>query len=515
MQNCPFPVRPYDQSKLIKNANLININYTNQDFWSMKSRLLDFVKERFSDTFNDIIESDLAIMLIENWAFIADTLSFKIDQIANEIYIDTVSEVDNAFRLCLLVGFEPTPPIAARSMWSATITNILATDLSIPTPIGVSYQSELGGRTIELFPADQNNNPLFDQDIVIPAGAIFNTNIIGLEGETRDQTEAGSGAINQSFKLGFGPVIKGSVRVYVDGLQWQEVNYFTDAQSNKEYRIEYDPDYNAFIIFGNNKGGLIPSKGSDIRVVYRVGGGVVGNIVTGGIETQINALVPGFGFRVPVTFSNYTKGEFGYDGDSITDIKRKLPIYLRTQDRAVTGEDYQTICDQFTTLYHGSVGKSTVVLRNYGCAANIIDIYILAKNGVDGLDYASNDLKVDLKERLDKVKMFTDFACIKDGQVKYVNVNVDVILDKFYKKFQDEYNIKINRRITSYFDLNNWDYGQVLKATDIIQILGDIKELRSINVNFLTSDSSETDIVSTNFYEIIRPQDIEINFIYE
>ena len=74
---------------------------------------------------------------------------------------------------------------------------------------------------------------------------------------------------------------------------------------------------------------------------------------------------------------------------------------------------------------------------------------------------------------------------------------------------------KINRRITSYFDLNNWDYGQVLKASDIIQILGDIKELRSISVNFLTSDASETDIVSTNFYEIIRPQDIEINFIYE
>lgn len=514
-QNCPFPVQPYDQSKLIKNASLVNINYTNQDFWSMKSRLIDFTKEQFADAFTDFVEADLAIMLIENWAFIADTLSFKIDQIANEIFIDTVSEIDNAFRLALFVGFKPTPPIASSSRWSAIINNVLDTDLSISTPIAVSFQSEVGGKTIELFAADQNNNPIFDQDIVIPAGAITNTNIIGLEGITRQQTETGTGEINQSYRLSFGPVIANSIRVFVDGTQWTLVDFFTDAQSRKEFRIENDPNYNAFIIFGNNRGGLIPSRGSNISVTYRIGGGVAGNIVTGGAETQINALVPGFNFRVPVTFRNYTKGEFGYDGDTISDIKRKLPLYLRTQDRAVTGGDYQTICDQFTTPYHGSIGKSTVVLRNYGCAANIIDIYILARDGIDGLIPATNDLKVDLKNTLNDMKMFTDFICIKDGQVKFVDVNVDLVLDKFYKKFQDEFKTKVTRQVGSFFSLNNWDFGQTLRSSDVIQELGNIKEIRSIHINFLTSDNSETDVVTTNFFEIIRPQNIEVNFIYE
>jgi len=123
-ENCPFDVTPYDQSNLVKVPNLVNLNYTNQDFWSMKSRLVSFIKEKFADSFNDFVESDLAIMLIENWAFIADTLSFKMDQIANEIFIDTVSEVDNAFRLSLLVGFKPQPPIGSRSLWSATINNV-------------------------------------------------------------------------------------------------------------------------------------------------------------------------------------------------------------------------------------------------------------------------------------------------------------------------------------------------------------------------------------------------------
>src|ERR1700753_67936 len=107
MSQCSFNVVPYGQASSLSQPNVISLNYTNQDFWSMKSRLMDFIKSNFTNDFNDFVESSLAIMLIENWAFIADTLSFKMDQIANEIFIDTVTEVENAFRLAKLVGFQP------------------------------------------------------------------------------------------------------------------------------------------------------------------------------------------------------------------------------------------------------------------------------------------------------------------------------------------------------------------------------------------------------------------------
>lgn len=357
MANCPFDVTPYDQSGIIKSANLVNVNYTNQDFWSMKARLVDFIKEQFGNDFNDFVEAQIAIMLIENWAFIADTLSFKIDQIANEIFIDTVSEVDNAFRLCLLVGFKPLPPIAARSMWSATLSGLLATDMVIPTPVVVDISTESGPRTIELFPADSNNDPIFTDNIIISAGSFLNTSIIGLEGQTHNQNEVGNGEISQFYRLAFGPVIWDSVRVQVDGSDWTLVDYFTDSQPRQEFRVEYDPNYNAFVLFGNNTAGMIPSNGSQVLITYRTGGGVAGNIVSGSVELQRSYPVPGFDFRVPVSFRNYTQGSFGYDGDGIDDIKRKLPPYLRSQNRAVTGGDYQTFANQFSTPYNGLVGK--------------------------------------------------------------------------------------------------------------------------------------------------------------
>jgi hypothetical protein len=122
MSNCPFDVNPYSQSRDSKTKSFPNINYANQDFWSLKTRLIEFIRERFGEngteipnTFNDFVESSIAIMLIENWAFIGDMLSFKMDQIVNELFIDTLTETENAFRLAKLVGFKPQPPVPSRS----------------------------------------------------------------------------------------------------------------------------------------------------------------------------------------------------------------------------------------------------------------------------------------------------------------------------------------------------------------------------------------------------------------
>lgn len=521
--NCPFDISPYAKSEVTKPPQSISLNYTNQDFYSMKTRLVNFLNERFGpngsmlpNTFNDLVESSIAIMLIENWAFLADTLSFKMDQIVNELFIDTVTEVENAFRLAKLVGFKPQPPIAARSMWIATINNTLTTDLVIPTPVSIDLTSNDAPIRIELFPANSDNEPLLDEDIVIPAGSTFNQNIIGIEGITRIDEFVGTGEPAQTYQLLNGSVIYDSVRVEVDGSLWREVEYFTDSQPRKEFRVEFDSDYNGYIMFGNNRSGMIPSSGSRIRVTYRTGGGTIGNIVTGVVETQKQATVPGLAFSVPISFRNYTKGQYGYDGDTIEDIRRKLPRWSRIQDRIVTGEDYKNFADQFTTPYHGQVGKSIAALRNHGCSGNIIDLYILAKSDTDGLEEAGNELKVSLSEEINEKKMLTDFVCIRDGVVVNVDVEVDVTLDKFYRKFELEYRENIQRRITNFFSLHNWEYGKTLRDADLIKELSDIKEIETYDINFVTSDSDNSgSIVTTRFMEIIRPDQITITFLYK
>lgn len=515
-QTCSLDDLPLSQSPATQRPTNVNLNYTNQDFWSMKSRLVQFIKERFENEFTDFVESSIAIMLIENWAFLADTLSFKMDQIVNELFVDTVAEVENAFRLAKLVGFQPTPPIPARAFFSATITQALSTDLVIPAPVIVDLTSNNTPITYELFPADEDNNPVFDGDIIIPSGQFTNTAIIGVEGSTITESFVGTGEVSQTLSLAFFPVIYDSIRVDIDGSRWEQVDYFTDSQPRKEYRIEFDSNYVGYIIFGNNVTGQIPSVSSNIVVTYRNGGGTVGNIVTNFISLQRNAQVPGFDFGVTVSYTNYTKGEFGYNGDGVEEIRRKLPAFVATQNRAVTGEDYKTISDQFKTASNGQVGKSTAVLRNSGCAGNIVEIYVLARDGENGLQEAEDTLKVDLASELDDKKMLTDIVCVKDGVVIEVDIIIDLILDKFYRKFKEEIEARAVRRLTDYFKLVNWDYNQNLSSADIIKVLADIKEVKRVEVNLVTTDSDNSgSLVVARFFEIIRPGDISITSVFE
>ena len=516
INNCPFEIQPYAESNNIIVPNIFNLNYTNQDYWSMKTRLIDFIKQKFPNDFSDFVESSLGIMLIENWAFIADTLSFKMDQIANEVFIDTVTELENAFRLAKLVGFQPQPPISASSLWTATLNNPILSDLEIPTPFGLEVGAGTVNLSIELFPADANNNPIFDENIIIPAGNVVNASIVGLEGRTRKQEAAGNGAVGQTIALGEGPVIYDSVRVSVDGVPWDRVDYFTDSKPRREFRVEFDSNYNAFIIFGNNRAGLLPSNGSRISIVYRIGGGSVGNIINNTVSKQTVINVVGIEYPIPVSFSNYTRGQYGYDGDTIEDIKNKLPKWIRTQQRAVTGLDYKTLTDQFVTPYQGQIGKSSVVLRNHGCSGNIIDIYILALDGTDKLAEASDQLKIELNNYLEQIKMFTDFICIKNGVIVSVDVSVDLVLDRFYKKFENELRTKVERRINQFFSLSKWDYHQDLKDIDLTKALSDLKEIKRVDLTFITNDPNNGEhTVTTKFYEIIRPDVVDITFTYE
>lgn len=516
MTDCSFILEPLAVSELTSLANLPSLNYTNQDFYSMKTRLVTYIQEQFINDFADFVEGDLGIMLIENWAFLADTLSFKIDQIVNELFIDTVVELENAFRMSKLIGFMPTPPIAASAMFSATIQSPLPTDIVIPS--GMRFDLATSGTPLsyELFAADANNNPIFNQDIVIPAGDITNTSIVGLEGQTVINSFTSNGAINQTYTLTTVPVLFDSVSVTVDGQTWNLVDFFSDSKNRPEYRVEFDSLWTGYVMFGNGAAGRVPSLGSQIQVTYRTGGGTRGNVITGFITGQRGVDVPGFNFSVAVTFRNYTKGDFGYDGDTIDDIRRKLPRFAKTQDRAVTGEDYKTLGDQFVSPYNGQIGKSLAALRNYGCAGNIVDLYVLAKVGTNGLEEASDQLKAELGAYMEQKKMMTDFLCIRDGVIVLVDVIIDVTVDRFFRKFQDEIEAKIKTRINDFFVLSSWEYGQPLRDTDVIRSMSDIREIKTMDVTFTTSDPNNGgSIVSTKYFEIIRNDNVVINLMFE
>lgn len=289
---CPFDVTPLAIAKIVNTPPVYNLNYTSQDYSSMRSRLLELLQANFSKDFNDFNESSLAIMLVEVWSWLADLLSFKIDQIANELFIDTVTEPENAFRLAKLVGFKPQPPIPAKAMFTASVSSPFSTDIVLKTP--VIAQMDYGTKDIryELFAADANNNPVFDSPIIIPAGSMLTTAIVGLEGFSNFDHYKSSGKANQIHSLPYSGVCYGSTTVQVDGQPWEEVEYFTESQPLPQYIVEYNSDYKLKIIFGNGKAGIIPPQGADILIKFRTATTSGSEIITGSLESKLVTILP-------------------------------------------------------------------------------------------------------------------------------------------------------------------------------------------------------------------------------
>lgn len=517
---CPFDTTPLATPRPINNLPVYSLNYTSQDFSSIRSRTLELIKTHFGNEFNDISESSLAMMLIECWAAMADMLSFKIDQLANEFYIDTVTELENAFRLAKLVGYKPMPPLPAKAMFMAKTNGTYSRDITIRTPILIHLDGIGFDLSYELYKADANNNPIFGQSIVIPAGSTFTQSIVGLEGMSKSANFHSNGKANQSFSLSFENVYFGSIKVMVDGMVWEEVEYFSETKAKNEYIVEYDAYYKATIIFGNNKAGLIPPPNSDIVVRYRVPNSTTSEIISGSFNTKIFGALPGSGEDIVVGVSNYTKSEYGYPGDSISEIKKKLPAFIRTQNRAVTGLDYKYLIDSFATPFDGAVGKSNIVLRNHGCSGNVIDAIVLAKTGDQRLVKPNDNLKKGLLKYLNNKKMFTDFICVKDGEVIYTDVNVHVFINEKFKKLENEIKGKLLDKLGEFFDLPRWEFGNSLKEKEIIKFLSSIKEVKHFDIEFTTNKSLEEGkltetIITAKYNEIIRPDNIIINFTYE
>lgn len=518
-ENCGIEIKPYSLSgDEAKKSNPFSVSYIHQDYWSFKNRMLDYIRENRRKDFNDFSESSVVVMIAEMFAFLADTLSFKIDQWGNEIFVDTVTEPANMMRICKLTGFKPTPPTPSKAMFVGKITSPLDTDLVIQTPVKVTYGLPgVGTRTMELFAADNRNNPIVGESIIIPAGEMSSSSIVGIEGNTKSNAIESPGIPNYAMQVGYANVLKGSININVDNVSWQEVEYFTGPE--RQFTVQYNERYGAYVIFGDNENGLIPPKGSMIEISFREGGGTAGNITTGSVQTTSRIAVDGLPYMVVVEFTNYTKGEFGYDGDSIEDIRRKLPIYNKVQNRAVTGDDYRSIAELFSSPYNGSIGKATAALRHAGCAGNIIDLYVLAHSGQGLLSKPNDNLKEELAKYMDHKKMLTDFVCIRSGEIIYVDINIDIILPSIYRRSEDRIREKVSNRIVNFFDLSNWDFGKSLKESEIIRAITDIKEIEQIDIAFTTIEGLETGegstgLITAKFNEIIRPDNLTLYFNY-
>jgi hypothetical protein len=177
--------------------------------------------------------------------------------------------------------------------------------------------------------------------------AIHRVNWVGLNAVGAEQARTvaaaellgtGTGDADQQYALTKQPVLPGTVRLQVEGVDgwqdWTEVDSFVRGGPDDLY---FSVDYSSGIVYFGS--GRAPQIGERIRVLsYRYGGGIAGNVGAGSITA-----ITGVG---AVKVANPMPAAGGADPATLTDAMDQIPADVHRRDRAVVTGDFHDLAMQ-------------------------------------------------------------------------------------------------------------------------------------------------------------------------
>lgn len=503
------------------------INFAATDFLTLRQGMIDYVKAVYPLDYNYISESDFGMMLIELVAYMGHVLSYKADYLSYENFLRTARTRKSVKNLLDLIGIRLKGPISSAANAKITLDETFTIPeedkLVIEAPsrvINITSPEDGAPLTYTLYKVAANgdidvensegNINLYENEKV---GNEF-TNLVLLEGSFIREDGAFSNTESiKSIKLSQSPVVEGSVLVYINGddettagrYKQVESVFFASGPDDKVFQIATDSSYAATILFPDSNVGKSPNITDSYTIFYRVGGGTRGNIRKESLNSRISCSLGGE--TKTATIENTSAGTGGANAETISHAKRYGPKLYRSLNRLVTLDDYDAFANTYMTSY-GSVGKATASVRRAYSSANIIDLFVLEKASDLQLRKATPEFKRQLVAGIDEKKMITDEVVVVDGLIRTIDTSITARVDKQYKANEETIKAKIRAVILSYFNVDNWRFGQYFVPGDLAREIFEINEVRFASIDNIP----ETIVI--NFNEIIQLNNFNITIHY-
>ncbi len=512
------------------------VNYSAHTFEDLRLSLVEYIKAVYPLDYDNFVESDLGMMLIELVAYMGSIASLKADLLANESFIRTARNRNNVKKLLELIGVRLKGPISAASNAKLTLASApwsLTTDyLSIPlasrakqitspedgapltftlykvtTDGQVDLQNSQG--TISL-----SETEAADYDATVTGAATTFTNLVLLEGAfVRESGVFTSPESVKTIELSQYPVIEGSVQVYITGESatsgaYTQVDdiFFASGSESRVFQIISNDDFKGVVVFGDGNIGISPNTGDTFSVFYRIGGGSRGNILKEIINVPLSLTKEPGTVSVNSTLENVSQGTGGADAETVEHAKRYAPLTFRRQDRLVTLDDFKTFANTYITQY-GSVGKATAITRRAYGSANIIDIYVLEKASNTQFRKATPTFKKLLLDAMNLKKMLTDELVIVDGLIRTLDIVITLRIDKRFIGNEELVKLKARDKVLEFFNADNNDFGKALISIELIRKVFEVTEVRYATVDNLD------EVTRVDFNEILQLNNLTINCV--
>ena len=324
-----------------------SVDYTSRDYASILADMTTLIPN-FSPAWTNRDPADFGMTILELFAYMGDLLNYYIDRSANESFITTATQRQSVLQLAKLLGYTPADSTPATA--TLTFINSSASPITVPALTQVATSLIANATTSQI---------IYETDSAVTVGAKVGAvngtaTVTATQGETVSNEIIGvsDGSANQTYQLSNSSVINDSVKITINGVEYQKVEYLIDSAS-------YDPVYSVytnsegltFVIFGDGVSGRIPPNGIQIYATYRIGGGTVGNVSSNTIKyvTKMPSMSIPTGLSV-LNQDILTPGDGaatgGADAESTDSIRINAPLSIRAINRAVSLTDYAYLAVQ-------------------------------------------------------------------------------------------------------------------------------------------------------------------------
>ena len=454
--------------------------FTDLDFDQIKESIKSYLRANSDFSGFDFEGSNFSVLL-DTLAYNTYITAFNSNMVVNESFLDSATLRENVVSLARNIGYVPSSRTAAKASVTFTVD---VQDTTTPTFVlkrGLVTVADISDTAYTFSIVEDVQLPTTITDFTVGGVDVTQrtatfSDLEILEGTYITKKFTVDSSLDQRFILDNSFIDTSTMKVYVKkesedglGVEYKLIDNITDATSTSfTYLIQEVQDEKYELLFGDGLIGRKLETGEIITVNYLTTSGKDGN----GAKTFSFAgqIVDSDGNNLatqPFTITTNNASRNGGEIEDLNSIKYFAPRTYSSQNRAVTGRDYESIIKRIysDTDSVSIVGGEELDPPQFGT----VQISIKPKNGFLVSDFNKSRILSELKQ----YSISGINQKIVDLKILYVELDSFVYYNDSMVTTPDSLKTKISQSLTNYSksaDLNKFGgrfrYSKALKTID-------------------------------------------------
>jgi len=457
--------------------------FTNLDFDQIKESIKDYIRSNSDFTGFDFDGSNFSV-LIDTLAYNTYITAFNSNMVVNESFLDSATLRENVVSLARNIGYLPRSRSAAKATISFDVHTNNSNVFGMVLKKGLVCVGNQSNTSYVFSIVEDIERNTEDSDEVIGGKKATFNNIEVYQGTFLSKQFVVDSSLDQRFILDNPYIDTSTIRVYVRdgsdtntlGVEYKFVdNIFNVNSDSLIFLLQEIQDEKYELLFGDGIIGKKLENGQVVTVEYLITDGVDGNganlfsfsgVIRDSEEVnseEVKLITP----SSPISIDTIQSAQNGANIESVESIKYYAPKIYSSQNRAVTGRDYEAIIKRIypDTESVSVVGGEELDPPEFGT----VQISIKPKNG----EFVSDFNKSRILSQLKQYSVSGINQKIVDLKILYVELDSYVYYDDSKVSTADTLKSKLSNSITKYsnsIDVNQFGgrfrYSKLLRIID-------------------------------------------------